>query len=169
MARPQESDYAIFFNKYVQLPIGNSVQELIEKYSSALNEFINSLPELKADYAYAADKWTVKDVVQHLIDAERVFAYRVLCFSRKDQTNLPGFNENNFAANANAKSRSLASLKEEFAATRRSTDLLLLSFTEAQLQQKGTSNHHSITANAIAFIIFGHILHHKQILEERYL
>ena len=111
----------------------------------------------------------MKDVIQHLIDAERIFAYRALRFARKDATNLPGFDENSFAANANAGSRSLQSLQEEFKAVRKSTDLLLLSFTEEQLQQKGMGNNNSITVNAIAFITFGHLLHHKEILEDRYL
>jgi len=169
MARPQTGDYASFYHNYIQKAMGESPKELVEKYSVALNEFINHLPESKADYAYAANKWTVKDVIQHLIDAERIFAYRALRFARKDATNLPGFDENSFAANANAGSRSLASLKEEFVAVRKSTDLLLLSLNEEQLNQKGMGNNNAITVNAILFITFGHILHHKEILEERYL
>ena len=169
MARPKEGDYASFYHNYIQKAVGENPKDLIEKYSVALNEFINHLPEAKADYAYAENKWTVKDVIQHLIDAERIFAYRALRFARKDATNLPGFDENSFAANANAGSRSLQSLQEEFKAVRKSTDLLLLSFTEEQLQQKGMGNNNSITVNAIAFITFGHLLHHKEILEDRYL
>jgi hypothetical protein len=111
----------------------------------------------------------VKDVVQHLIDAERIFAYRALRFARKDTTPLSGFDENSFANNANTSERTLVSLKEEFIAVRKSTDLLLLSFTQEQLNQTGISNDHSITVNAICYIIFGHLLHHISILGERYL
>ena len=134
-----------------------------------MNDFVTHLPEAKADYAYAENKWIVKDVIQHLIDAERVFAYRAMRFARKDQTNLSGFDENSYAVNANANARTLASLKEEFIAVRTSTDALIASFTEDQLQQKGMGNNNSITVNAVCFIIFGHIIHHQQILEERYL
>ncbi len=169
MARPNESDYASFYHNYIQKAIGENPKELIERYSSSLNEFVNNLPESKADHAYAENKWTVKDVLQHMIDTERVFAYRALRFSRNDSTNLPGFDEKKFAVNANASSRTLKSLKEEFVAVRLSTDLLLLSFNEEQLSRKGMGNNNAVTVNAVVFIIFGHILHHKQILEERYL
>jgi uncharacterized damage-inducible protein DinB len=169
MARPETIDYAEFYHTYIQKAEGNSPKELIEKYSFTLNNFINSLPESKAEFAYAEGKWTVKDLLQHLIDAERIFTYRALRFARKDATNLPGFDENLYASNSNTNDRTLDSLKEEFVAVRKSTDLFLLSLSEDQLQHKGLANNNPITVNAITFVIFGHILHHKQILEERYL
>ncbi|MBN8837810.1 MAG: DinB family protein [Sphingobacteriia bacterium] len=169
MARPATGDYAPFYHNYVEMAKGYSVKELIESYALPLNNFFQSLPDEKADYAYAEGKWTIKDLVQHIIDAERIFAYRALRFSRKDQTNLPGFDENAFAEHAHASERTFASLKEEFVAVRKSTDLLLQSFSEEQLLLSGLGNNNAITVNAICFIIYGHILHHKKILEERYL
>ena len=99
---------------------------------------------------------------------ERVFSYRAMCISRKDETSFPGFEENNYAKNASASNRKMASLKEEFIALRISTDLLLQSFSEEQLKQKGIASNNSITVNAIVYIIMGHLLHHKNILQERY-
>ena len=169
MSRPLTGDYAPFYQKYVELATGNSIKDLLENHSQNLLAFYTSLPEEKADYAYAEGKWTIKDLLQHVIDAERVFGYRVLCFSRKDVNNLPGFDEDSFAQNAYASKRTLASLKEEFAAVRRSTDHLLQTFSQEQLQLNGISNNNQITVNAICFIVYGHLLHHKKILEERYL
>ncbi|MBA4197770.1 MAG: DNA damage-inducible protein DinB [Chitinophaga sp.] len=169
MPRPSATDYYVFYNNYVETAKGDSVAELLINYSALLNDFVTNLPEAKADYSYAAGKWTVKELLQHMIDAERIFSYRALRIARKDTTPLPGFDENSYAANADVSSKTFQSLKEEFVAVRQSTDLLLQSFSEEQLQQVGTTSNHSITVNAICFIIFGHILHHKRILEERYL
>jgi len=168
MSRPKTGDYTSHYETYIRLAEGTTVQALIENHSTALNAFISSLPEDKADYRYASDKWTIKDVVQHLIDAERIFTYRALRFARKDKTPVPGFEENDYAANADTAKRSLKQLQEEFIAVRRSTDLFLLSLEEEQLQQSGEANGKSITVNALVFVIFGHILHHKKVLEERY-
>jgi uncharacterized damage-inducible protein DinB len=169
MARPLHGEYAPFYENYIGLAEGKNVQELITCYSDDLSYFINNLPEDKADFAYARGKWTVKDLVQHLIDAERVFTYRATRFSRKDTMHLSGFDENAYAANAGASARSLQNLKDEFTALRKSTDLLLQSFSGEQLSMKGTANNYPITVNALAFVIFGHIIHHRQIMEERYL
>lgn len=169
MPRPQAGDAAVYYHKYIALATGDSVHEIISNHSKELLDFYSSIPEDKADYAYAPGKWTIKELLQHLIDAERVFAYRALCFARKDATPLPSFNENAYAENSNASGRTLQSLKEEFAACRKSTDLLLLSLSDEQLQQTGIASNNNVTVNAIAFIIYGHLLHHKKITEEKYL
>ena len=169
MARPQAHDAAVYFHNYINYVIGDSVQEVIQNHSKELLEFYMNLPEAKADYAYAEGKWTIKEVLQHTTDSERVFSYRALRFARKDATPLPSFDQNLYAANSHAASRTLQWLKEEFAAVRKSTELLLQSFSEEQLAQTGTAGNNSITVNAIAFIIYGHLLHHKKILEDNYL
>jgi uncharacterized damage-inducible protein DinB len=130
---------------------------------------VEDIPRDKVDYCYAEGKWTVKELVQHLIDAERIFAYRALTIARGDQTPLPGFDETTYAAASKADARKWEDLVEEFKAVRQSTDLLFKSFTEDQLQQRGTTNQHKNTVNAIGFTAFGHLLHHKNILEEKYL
>ena len=168
MARPLTGDAMPYFEKYINFVQGNSIAEAMENHSTELNKFYNDLPESKADYAYAEGKWTIKEMLQHLMDAERIFTYRLLRISRADTTPLPGFEENEYAVAARANDRSLQSLKEEFTALRISTDLLLKSLTEEQLNRKGTTNNNPITANAIAFIMYGHLLHHQNILIERY-
>lgn len=169
MARPLSNEYAAWYAGYVNRTKGETPVELIQQYAATINIFIENLPEEKADFAYAEGKWTVKQVVQHLIDSERIFVYRALRFCRKDATPLSGFEENDFAVNDETANRSFASIKEEFIALRKSTDLFINNLNEKQLQQSGLANNHAVTVNAICFIIFGHLLHHKAILEERYL
>ncbi len=169
MPKPLPIEYPIFYHTYISKVDADNLQAIVEKYATTINQFINNLPQDKADYAYAAGKWTVKDVIQHLIDAERVFTYRAVSFARKDTTPLPGFEENDWADNAVASNRTLQSLQIEFVALRHATDTLLLSLTTEQLQQTGTANNNTITVQAIAFIIYGHLLHHIGVLKERYL
>ena len=169
MARPQQGDFATFYQKYIDKTKSENIKTLIENNAAVLYHFVINIPEAKADYAYADGKWTVKDLLQHMIDTERIMVYRALTIARKDNFNLPGFDENEYATQADASSRILQSLKEEFVAVRKSTDQFLLALSTDQLQQKGIANGNPITVNALAFIIFGHALHHKQILEERYL
>lgn len=169
MSRPKTGEFNTSYQHYIDIATGNSITELINYHTPILNNFINSLPQNKATYAYATGKWTVKQLLQHIIDAERIFAYRALRISRKDNTPLPGFDENTFAENATAAHRNLNDLQKEFTALRLSTNLLLQSFTQEQLAESGMVNNHSITVNAICYIIFGHNIHHKKILEERYL
>jgi uncharacterized damage-inducible protein DinB len=169
MARPQPNDYAAYYGTYISKVKGEAVHEIISTYSEQMLQFYTSLPESKADHAYAAGKWTVKELLQHIIDAERIFSYRALRIARKDETPLPGFDENAYTPASKAAQRSLQSLKDEFAAVRRATDIMLSTFDEDQLSQTGTASNQPVTANAIAFIMYGHLIHHKQVLEERYL
>jgi hypothetical protein len=170
MAKPTPGTYPAYFENYIKLVEVDTPQEAIEKYTASLDSFFTAIPSAKHLYKYAEEKWTVKEMLQHIIDTERIFAYRALSIARKDKTPLPGFDENAYAiAAANTNHRSWDSLIDEFKAVRKSTDLLLQSFNEEQLQQNGTTNERPNTVNAIGFIIFGHIIHHKKILEERYL
>ncbi|MBC7722609.1 MAG: DinB family protein [Pedobacter sp.] len=169
MARPQVGDYSNFAKPYIDASTEETVASLITNHSKTLLDFINALPESKADFSYAEGKWTVKQALQHMIDTERIFTYRALTFARKDTIALPGFEQDDYAENAPAKHRSLANLKQEFSFLRQSTDLFLAALTDEELQQKGVANNHPLTVNAIAFIIFGHNLHHKKVFEEKYL
>ncbi len=168
MPKPIPGTYPAYMEKYVMLVEADSVRETINKYTQSLMVFFENIPEEKAPYRYAEGKWSVKEMLQHIIDTERIFGYRALSIARKDTTPLPGFDENTYANASKADERSLAGLIEELKAVRTSTDLLLKSFTEDDLQQTGITNGHPNTVNAIGYIIFGHILHHKKILEERY-
>lgn len=168
MARPQPNESAPFYHKYISLAEGDSVNAIVEKYAFDLQEFYNSLPDEKADFAYAEDKWTIKQVLQHVADAERVFAYRMLRICRNDKTPLAAFDENAFVENGFAVQRSLSSLKQEFNSVRAATDIFLLALNDEQVKRTGTASNNTISVNALAYIIYGHLLHHKNILQERY-
>jgi len=168
MARPQPNESATFYHKYIALAQGDTISEIVNNHAFDLQEFFNSLPDEIADYAYAENKWTVKQVLQHVTDAERIFAYRILRISRNDQTPLPSFDENAYVENGFAKQRSLPSLKQEFNAVRAATDMFLLSLNEEQIKRTGTASNNPVSVNALAFIVYGHLLHHKNILKERY-
>lgn len=168
MARPQPNESAAYYHKYISLVEGNSIREIVERYAFDLQEFYNSLPDAKADFAYAENKWTVKQVLQHITDAEKIFAYRALRICRGDETPLASFDENLYVENGFAKDRALSSLKQEFNAVRAATDIFLLSLNEEQVKRSGTASNNAVTVNALAFIIYGHLLHHKNIFTERY-
>lgn len=168
MSKLQPGTYPAYFDKYIQLVETDSVTEAINKYAQPLIKFFESIPKDKAGHRYAEGKWSVKEMLQHIIDTERIFGYRALSIARKDKTPLPGFDEKNYSDASKADERSWVGLIEELKAVRASTDLLLKSFNEEQLQQTGITNGQPNTVDAIAFIIFGHLLHHKKILEERY-
>lgn len=168
MSRPSVGDYGSFYQGYIDAAKGNSLSDLIASYPEQIKQFITDLPEEKANFCYAPGKWTVKQMLQHLIDTERVFCYRALRISRNDRTPLAGFDENSFAEHAPVDHRTLSELKQEFLLIREATDLQLKSFTAAQLQLAGIASNHHITLNAICFIIYGHNLHHLRILKERY-
>ncbi len=168
MSRPLQTD-AYFGQHYIALVQGNSAREAVDNHQAEILEFYTALPEEKADHAYAEGKWTIRELLQHLIDAERIFAYRATRIARRDTTPLPGFDENSYTANSMADKRDFNSLKEEFTALRKATDIFMSSLSEDQLQQPGNSSGKYVTANAIAFIIYGHLLHHINIIKERYL
>ncbi len=167
--KPAIEKIPAYYHHYFSL---NTEADLIAALESGMSETINLLngvPEHKADYRYASDKWTIKEVVSHIIDTERVFAYRALRFSRKDSTPLEGFDENSWAPNANAASRTLTAMIAEFSAVRRSTIDLYSYMTDEMLDFEGTANSWNITARSIGWVSAGHNRHHCGILKERYL
>lgn len=146
--------------------------ELLEELEIALHDFIRfiqNLPMDKFDYRYAEGKWTIKDIIQHIIDTERIFSYRALRISRGDTTPLPGFDENDYAKATNANQRSIQDLLTELSAVRHATLLLFKSFDQEQLLKIGISSGSEVSVRAIGFIIIGHQRHHQKVFEERYL
>ncbi len=146
-----------------------TVAEAVDKYGKRIVSFFKDLSVDKADHRYAEGKWSLKEMLQHIIDAERIFTYRTLSIARKDQAPLPGFDENAYAANSKADQRSWQSLLEEFEAVRQATDILLKTFDDEQLAQSGITNQNPTTVHSICYVIFGHILHHINIVNQRYL
>ncbi len=146
--------------------------DLIEELEISLHDFIRFVREIpmgKHDYRYAEGKWTIKDIIQHLIDAERVFAYRALRFSRKDQTPLPGFSEDDYASAVNADARHLNALLTELSIVRESTLALFRTFDNETMMQIGTASDRQISVRALGFVIIGHMKHHQQVFAQRYL
>ena len=164
------SDYPEYYNQYISLI--NQDMTCINALKDGLDSFVNFMevvPFQKYNYKYQLDKWTVKDVVKHIIDTERIFAYRALRFARFDNTQLPGFDENDYAKNIDTANVDMQELIEEFVLVRKSTIKLFESFTEKMLQNKGIASGKEISVLAIGFIISGHAIHHQNILKERYL
>lgn len=169
MQRPTTGEYGHFFQRYIDKAAGDNAINVMEESYAPLQTFLSEIPENKADYAYAPGKWTIKQMLQHIIDTERIFAYRALCISRGERQSLPGFEENDYAAIATAKDRTLADLIEELLLVRKSIILLFKYLHEEDLMRIGISNNNPLSVNALAFITVGHALHHKEVLLERYL
>lgn len=130
---------------------------------------VRSIPEEKGLHRYAEGKWTIKEVLNHLQDVERVMAYRALRFSRNDKTDLPGFEENDYGPEANAHARTISQLADEMERLRRSTLDLFSSFSEEMMQRQGTANKKNVSVLALGYIIAGHEVHHFKLFNERYL
>jgi len=164
-----ENEYSGNFGTYIK-EAGEG--KLIEELEISLHEFIRfvqDIPMDKFDYRYAEGKWTIKDIIQHLMDAERIFVYRALRFSRNDKTPLPGFEEDDYANSTNSNGRSIQDLLTEFSALRHSTLLFYKSLSEEQLKAIGTASNNQISTRALGFVIIGHQKHHQKVFEERYL
>jgi uncharacterized damage-inducible protein DinB len=168
MSRPSEGDFGEFYRHYISLTRGNIPSELISNHAKDIVEFISGIPEEKAGYAYAEGKWTIRQMLQHMMDTERIFVYRLIWIARGDGRSLPGFDENAFAAAAPASHRKLAEMKEEFLLLRRSTDLLIESLTNKELEQRGEASGYPVTVDALCYIIFGHNLHHLEVIMRLY-
>lgn len=162
-------EYAPFYQPYIE---AFGTGDLMEELEISMHEFIRFVQEVplgKHDFRYAEGKWTLKDIIQHLIDAERIFAYRALRIGRGDQTALPGFEEDDYVLAARANERHLKHLLEEFAAVRHATLLLYKGFSEAELRRIGTASGRNISVRALGFITVGHLRHHTRVFAERYL
>lgn len=169
MPRPDLSTIPEFYHKYVRLVQDDNAVTALENNTTQAFQFIQEIPEERWSHRYDEDKWSIKELVQHTIDTERIFSYRALCIARGEKVSLPGFDENSYATASNADRRSKKELVEEFEAVRKATILLFLSFTDEQLSHTGTANNKPIGVNSIGFITVGHLMHHLNILRERYL
>lgn len=158
-----------FYKNYVKQIEETDLLQALRLSGFRTQMLIHSIPAEKADFRYAEGKWTVRELLCHIIDAERIFAYRALRFARNDKTNLHGFDENTYAPEANAGGRSLKKISDELTHLRASTVDLFEGFTEEMLLRKGTANNNEISVLALGFIIAGHEAHHRRILTERYL
>lgn len=164
------NEYAEFYSNYINLAPGK--QSIIDSLTISAKEvmkYYSNLSDEKLHYRYAEGKWTLKEMLLHIIDTERIFSYRALRFARKDNTPLQGFEQDDYVAYSNANKRSLNNLLEEYKAVRKATSTLFVSFEEDVLKQMGIASNNEISVRAIGFIISGHEMHHLNIAKERYM
>ncbi len=169
MRRPEPHESADYYKTYIAYVEGNDFLSQLEQVHASTMELLASIPEEKGNYAYAEGKWTIKQLLVHLLDAERVFNYRALRFARNDSTDLPGYDHNEYAQVANVASRSVAEIAIEFAVVRASTIALFSTFSEEELNRAGKGSGVSNTVLALGFIIVGHEIHHMNVLRSKYL
>lgn len=167
--RPGPDEYAPSYATYVDAVPDGDLLRLLEDHAADVLELLRTFGETRGDERYAPGKWSVKEVIGHMADSERVFAYRALRFARADPTPLPGFEQNGYVEAAGFGRRTLADLAEEFADVRKATLKLLGSLDEVALDRSGEASGHPMSVRAIAWVIAGHERHHARILRERYL
>ena len=166
--RPQPDEYSAFAARYVDLVGNDQILTILDQQKEDICDFFNKIDGNKADYAYAEGKWTIKQVLGHMADTERVFAYRALAFSR-EAIELPGFDQDVYMEKATFNSRKLEDIVNEFKTVRESTLYLFKSMSEEQLMQKGIASGNPVSVRALAYMTAGHAMHHIKILKERYL
>lgn len=168
-ARPEATEYAPYYEKYVSLvPEGEVIATLSQQLEVTLST-LRGLTETQADSRYAPDKWSIKELIGHLIDSERIFAHRALRFARNDQTPLPGFEQDDYVLAGKFDNRRLSDLADEFEQVRRATLHLLRSLDDEAWLRRGVASETEVSVRALAYILAGHETHHMQILRTRYL
>ena len=166
---PDASEYAPYYGQYISLVQGNDVVRSLEQQITATVELLSGLTEAQGNHRYAPDKWSIKQVIGHLSDAERVFSYRAMRIARADRTPLASFEQNDYVANGPFEHCRLADLVDEFASIRRATVLLFRQLDEAAWTRRGTASDKEVSVRALAYIIAGHELHHRGVLRDKYL
>src|ERR1700744_818472 len=166
--RPEPGEYAAFYERYINLVGDEPILDVLQQLKEDTYIFFTELDVTKGDHAYAEGKWTIKEVIGHLIDAERTFAYRAMAFAR-GQEQLPGFDENAYVENADFNRRLLKDLATEFRQVREANMYLYRSFSPNDLRMVGLSNGNPISVRTLLYLVAGHEIHHMNIIKERYL
>jgi uncharacterized damage-inducible protein DinB len=168
ITRPDATEFAPHYATYINAVNGSDALPVLVAQRASTAHFLAAIPESRAGYRYAEGKWSLREVVGHLSDAERIFAYRLLRFARADETSLSGFDENHYVPAGEFERRSLADVAAEFAAVRDATLALVKGLSTEALLRQGSANGKSISARALAWVIAGHEAHHVRVLGERY-
>ncbi|WP_300568993.1 DinB family protein [Flavobacterium sp.] len=170
MKNLQETDYPAYYSNYInQVENSDCIDALEESMNDFVNFIENIVPAEKYEYRYQPEKWSIKEIVQHIIDAERIFAYRALRFARFDKTPLSSFEENDYVDVCAADKREMSDLLQEFLLVRKSTIKMFESFSDEMISNKGIASGGEVKVLAIGFIISGHAIHHQKVIKERYL
>lgn len=168
IAPPKENETFGYYDNYISEVKHKDLLKGLKEFQGSTNNYILSLPEETLNYRYAEGKWSIKEIIGHLIDCEIVFSYRALRFARKDKTPLPSFDENMYAKTNDAGNRDIMFLMREFDAIRNSTIHLFNSFDPNVLDEKGTANNLTMTPRSLGYAILGHEMHHLDVIKERY-
>ena len=168
MLKSQIPNLPPYFDRYINLVPDQSLIDVLKQFGLELFQSEMSNFEKLGSKVYEEGKWTIQDIIQHIIDTERIFSYRALRIARRDKTPLPGFDENNYASSAQANDRKLKDLINEFASVRNSTINLFQSFNNEDLIEESLSSTITMSPLAIGFTITGHVLHHLNVIKERY-
>lgn len=163
------NEYNPYYGTYIKKTTGLTLRDHLKSSGEQTLSFLKSIPSDKLEFRYAEGKWTIKEIIQHLMDAERIFTYRALRIARKDQTPLPGFEHDDYILPSEANKRSIEDLINEFKAIKLATVALYDSFSEEMLMALGKASKSPISVRAIGFIIMGHEIHHCEVIKERYL
>ncbi|MDR7071090.1 DinB family protein [Fictibacillus barbaricus] len=166
---PAAYEYADYYASYVKLVPEGNMADILERQMKETVRKLSSLDENRSEYRYAPGKWSIKEVIGHITDTERIMSYRLLCIARGETISLPGYDENKYVEEAHFDSQTLKELLDHFACVRQSTIHLLKSLSDDALLRKGTANNTEVSARALLTIIAGHELHHRNIIQERYL
>jgi DinB family protein len=168
VARPQPGEYAPYCDRYISLIQGNDILATLENGRRQMMLLLSGRDEADGNFRYAPEKWNAKQVLGHVCDTERIFAYRALRIARGDQTPMEGFEQDDYVSNGPFAGRPLSELIEDYIAVRRATLTLLRNLDEEAWSRRGVANKNEVTVRALAYIIAGHELHHRRILEEKY-
>lgn len=169
ITHPAPEEYSGFLGNYVQQAKTDDLLEGLTASYVFITGMVQGLPEEKLHYRYAPGKWSIKELLVHMIDAERIFTYRALRFARKDRTELPGFDEGAYTEAAKADARDINSIIAEYTSLRTATIELFKSFDEEALNQRGVASGLEVSVRALGYVILGHEVHHQKIMRERYL
>lgn len=167
--KPTIEEHGTYFGKYVGLAPEHDLMDAFANGTRSGIEFWQSISEEQSNYRYAPEKWSIKELLQHIIDTERIFSYRALCFARGEKISLPSYDENTYAANSHADDRSYKSLLDEYELVRKSSIALFNSFSPDALTAIGHVNNSAVSVRSAGFIIVGHEIHHMNVVKERYL
>lgn len=166
---PEATEYNSYYGKYISLVDGDDILASLSEQLDETLALLGSIPESQAGFRYAPDKWSIKELVGHVIDTERIFSYRALRFARNDQTPIEGFEQDDYIRNASFDDYTLVELASEFAHVRRASLSLFKHLDEEAWRRRGTASESEVSVRALAHIIAGHELHHREILCSRYL
>ena len=168
IARPEPGEFAPYYDRYISLVSGSDILATLDSQRRQMLLLLSGRDESDGDFRYASDKWSVKEVLGHVCDTERIFAYRALRISRADTTPIEGFEQDDYVRYGPFASRPLADLVDDYIAVRRATLTLFRNLDEQAWTRRGITNKNEVSVRAIAYLTAGHELHHRRILEEKY-